>query len=263
MGLDFSKLIKNFYTHSDKKIHFDDTWWNSAINIEVFNNTEIRRSYINNGFAFIPGAIKRKNCQELYDQMEFKPTRKASQFFRSHSAKSLIPSECMNHLIKHLEIVCNHALYPSYAFGISYSKKKGDMVAHYDTFANPVSITLCINSSDNDLCNTLFIDPLCFNNPYLQRVTIKKGFDSIANKCPLDLKVGDIGIFRGREHLHWREKTESTTYSAILCHYYDYQEAGIRPPNKNHYKSFKKLYKGRETINSYQEFIENYSLFIK
>jgi hypothetical protein len=87
----------------------------------------------------------------------------------------------------------------------------------------PISSTICFYNED--LVNyPLYIDKDYFNNPHLIRLTIddKNGIPD-NNKINLDINEGDIGIFRGRNHLHWREKIDIKSYKAILLHTEDYK----------------------------------------
>ena len=92
-------------------------------------------------------------------------------------------------------------MHPSHAFVIEYHQMpEVVMEAHCDTFANPVSMALCLEHT----CNIpnqapLFIDPAKFNDPYLSRVTISTGHVGLKDKVAVNLIPGDLGIFRGRD----------------------------------------------------------------
>ena len=233
------------------------------INELQFQSESLKNEYDRKGFTIIPGIISKYECNKISKLLVMKPTGKKSQFFRAHSIDNSIPIEIMNKLSKHVSDFCGKPVYPSYAFAIEYKQQDKDvMEAHYDTFANPISMTLCIeNNGNNSTSSPLFIDPAKFNNPFLSRVTISTGHVDIKNKVGLDLNEGDLGIFRGREHLHWREHTNSENFKGILIHFFDYSVRGTSPTQKYIKKLPFRLFKGSKRFINYDSFRDQMSLF--
>lgn len=233
------------------------------INFDSFNDEANKSYFIKNGFGIIKNAISNNLCQELTEKIEFKNTNKKSQFYRRHSKDNTFASIIMGLLKDPLSNFTSKLLYPSYSFGIEYLKKTNDtMTGHYDTFANPISLTLCIYNSHPKKNSALYIDPSTFHNPYVNRVTILNGFKKIKNKIALNLSAGDIGIFRGREHLHWREACEADSFKGILLHYFDYSTKNGNPPTQKYIRELPfLLFKGKKVFKDYIDFKEKMSLF--
>lgn len=116
---------------------------------------------------------------------------------------------------------------PAYAFAMKYIKNS-DMEPHYDNFNNPISSTVCYHFTPEHLSNPIFVDRARFENPYPRRVTIKdRGGIPVENVVEMNLRAGDIAIFRGRNHLHWRNfVSDEMDYRALLLHYSDYKYKG-------------------------------------
>ena len=123
-------------------------------------------------------------------------------------------------------------------------------------------MTLCLEHT----CNIpnqapLFIDPAKFNNPYLSRVTISTGHVGLKDKVAVNLIPGDLGIFRGREHLHWREHCHSEKFKAVLIHFFDYSING-KAPTQDYIKGLPfRLFKGSKRYTNYNDFCSQMYLF--
>jgi hypothetical protein len=100
--------------------------------------------------------------------------------------------------------------------------ENSDCIPHYDNYNMPISSTICFYNEDK-INYPLFIDTSYFNNPHPFRLTIddKNGIPQ-DNRVKIDINEGDIGLFRGRNHLHWREKKYVKDYRALLLHTEDY-----------------------------------------
>ena len=200
--------------------------------------------------------------------MNFIPTKKRSQWFRSHSENSETANLIMSQLRGFIERIVGSTLWDSYSFGMQYTKQSNNtMEGHFDTSENPVSLTFCIHSSESVAKNPICIDKARFSNPLSSRVTISDISDLDNNFIDrIDLKVGDLCMFRGREHLHWRENTDSNTYAAVLCHYLDYSisdsDGRLTRPHKNYTRMIPRISKRRLRLKNYTEF-KNKSIIVE
>ena len=146
------------------------------------------------------------------------------QFYRDHA-----DDEC-NELIKRFflkihpfyEFILKLDLSKMVGFSMKYNKNS-DCLPHYDNYNMPISSTICFYNEDK-ASYPLYIDKSYFNNPHPLRLTVddKNGIPE-ENKIKIDINEGDIGIFRGRNHLHWRDKLPVKDYRAILIHTEDYK----------------------------------------
>lgn len=148
------------------------------------------------------------------------------QFYRTHndpSSDTFVRRFLEESTAYYSEILAAE-LKPAYTFAMRYSKNS-DMDPHFDNFNNPISSTVCYHFSPDDVSNPIYLDRACFQNPYTHRVTVKDR-DGIPpeNVVEINLKAGDLAVFRGRNHLHWRKRiVDELDYRAILLHFYDYR----------------------------------------
>lgn len=228
-----------------------------------------RIAFKEKGYVVFRGVLHDSVCKKIYDGMRFVPTNKRSQWFRSHSKDTEISDLIMSELRGFIEKIVGYTLWNSYSFGMQYSKKASNtMEGHFDTSENPVSLTFCIHSSEIHAKNPICIDKATFSNPLSKRITISDISDiDNTNVERIDLKVGDICVFRGREHLHWRENTDSNTYAAVLCHYLDFsisdEEGNLIRPAKKNCRSIPRISKRRLRVKNYKDFKNKFSLFLK
>ena len=220
------------------------------------------------GYVVLKGVLSEADCEKIYNTMNFIPTKKRSQWFRSHSENSETANLIMSQLRGFIERIVGSTLWDSYSFGMQYTKQSNNtMEGHFDTSENPVSLTFCIHSSESVAKNPICIDKARFSNPLSSRVTISDISDLDNNFIDrIDLKVGDLCMFRGREHLHWRENTDSNTYAAVLCHYLDYSisdsDGRLTRPHKNYTRMIPRISKRRLRLKNYTEFKNKFSLFL-
>lgn len=88
---------------------------------------------------------------------------------------------------------------------------------------------MCYHFTPEHLNNPIYLDRARFENPYPRRVTIKdrRGIP-VENVVELHLRAGDVAIFRGRNHLHWRDfVSEEMDYRALLLHFTNYKYKGV------------------------------------
>lgn len=227
------------------------------------------RTFKEKGYLVLKGVLSQEHCESIYNSINFVPTKKRSQWFRSHSDNSDVADLIMSQLRGFIEMIVGSRLWDSYSFGMEYTKKANNtMEGHFDTSENPISLTFCIHSSERDAKNPICIDKTSFSNPFCSRLTISDITDIESIRVEkFDLKVGDICLFRGREHLHWRENTDSERYAAVLCHYLDYSitddHGNSIKPEKNYTRMIPRVSKRRLRIKNYSEFKNKFSLFLK
>lgn len=149
-----------------------------------------------------------------------------AQFYRTHNDQScdVFVRRFLAESTAYYSAILAMELQPAYTFAMRYSKNS-DMDPHFDNYNNPISSTVCYHFSPGDVSNPIFLDRARFQNPHTHRVTIKDR-DGIPpeNVIEINLKAGDLVVFRGRNHLHWRKRiVDDLDYRAILLHYFDYR----------------------------------------
>jgi len=184
------------------------------------------------GFLLVRSALTPEAVDLLTREVTFHKrlsVHDVRQFYRAHN-----DDECNGLLREVLEaangfysVLLRASLASEYAFAMHYIKNS-DMDPHYDNYNNNISSTICYHATPEDLKNPIFVDKAKFSNPYTMRVTVKDR-DGIPgqNVVELDLKPGDMAVFRGRNHLHWRNfVSDDMDYRAVLLHYSDYMYKG-------------------------------------
>lgn len=146
------------------------------------------------------------------------------QFYREHNDK-----ECRDIIIRFnksiqpfYEYILKTELSTFIGFSMKYNSNS-NCLPHYDNYNMPISSTICFYNEDK-IDYPLYIDKSYFNNPHTFRLTVndKNGIPE-ENKIKIDINEGDIAIFRGRNHLHWRDKLDIKDYRGILLHTEDYK----------------------------------------
>ena len=219
-----------------------------------------------NDYLMIENALISDAMSLLKERIRYdaqKDLSEPNQFYRVHN-----DDECRNFIsnllqvaVGYYKLVLSTDLIASYAFAMKYIKNS-DMHPHYDNYNNPISSTICYQSVPERVKNPLYVDRARFSNPYTIRLTVRdRAGIPERNVVRMDLKPGDIGIFRGRNHLHWRDAIlEELDYRAILLHFCDYKykgamsKASISVPNI----AEKQLY-----FDSYDEFRNTYIMYFE
>lgn len=148
------------------------------------------------------------------------------QFYRTHNdpTSDVFVRRFLEESTAFYSAILAGELHPAYTFAMRYSKNS-DMDPHFDNYNNPISSTVCYHFSPDDVSNPIYLDRACFQNPHTHRVTVKDR-DGIPaeNVIEINLKAGDLAVFRGRNHLHWRKRiVDELDYRAILLHFFDYR----------------------------------------
>jgi hypothetical protein len=201
--------------------------------IKVFNDISLEKSkelsdfFINNDYLLVNDILTneikdylKKNI--LFDKKNY--LTEPRQFFREHHDEEcgIIINKFYKVIKPFYEFILKIDLTDFIGFGMKYNENS-DCKPHYDNYNMPISSTICFYNEDK-IPYPLYIDKSYLNNPHPFRLTIddKSGIPE-ENKIKIDVNEGDIGIFRGRNHLHWREKLPVKDYRALLCHTEDYK----------------------------------------
>lgn len=98
---------------------------------------------------------------------------------------------------------------------------------HLELVSNEVSMTLCFYRNSE---SPLFFDRRWQENKYDGRFTAPiEEIVPARETSRIDLKMGDIGIFNGRNHLHWRDAaTHPLTWRGVLFHFMHFYDDDSR-----------------------------------
>jgi hypothetical protein len=186
-----------------------------------------KNDYVKIENALTPAALRLLNKSLTLDALE--ALNDPRQFHRIHNdeACNTFVRDFHSAVHEYYETILTSQLLRCGAFAMKYIRNS-DLHPHYDNIHTQISSTICYHSEPAGYSNPLFLDKAKFFNPYQQRVTIndKDGIPS-RNVVQLDLAPGDLAIFRGRSHLHWRNAIEETIdYRAMLVHFSESQYDG-------------------------------------
>ena len=191
---------------------------------------KIRKWFDENDYVLIKDILTTEIKKYLlhninYDSEVLKDPR---QFYREHHD---VPcTDLINEFLKAVQpfytFILKRNLSHFAGFSMKYNEES-NLIPHYDNYNMPISSTMCFYNQDR-IPYPIYIDTAYFNNPHPFRVTIYDDISNIPNEniVPIDINEGDIGLFRGRNHLHWRGKVDIKDYRAILLHMEDYTYNG-------------------------------------
>jgi len=224
-------------------------------NISYENALEMALFFKKNDYLLIKEILTEEIKEYLKNRITFDQhnyINERLQFFREHnddSCSSLI-SRFITTIKPFYEYVLQITLSPPVGFGMKYNENS-DCKPHYDNYNMPISSTLCFYNEDK-ISYPFYIDTAFFNNPHPFRLTVddKDGIPE-DNKQKIDINDGDIGIFRGRNHLHWRDKKYVKDYRAILLHTEDYTYNGNLVSYMNNNNAVKADIKNIKNISTY------------
>lgn len=95
--------------------------------------------------------------------------------------------------------------------------KGNELLPHLDLIQNEISATTCY-ATEKDY--PIYISKQFIDNNYKERYTEDINNIKEEDKIKINIQVGDIGFFNGRNHFHFRKKlTEDINYRGILTHY--------------------------------------------
>jgi hypothetical protein len=248
--------------------------------IKVFNETktdfEVERIFFeNNDYIVIKNILTNEIKEYLFKNIEYDKSvlDDKLQFYREHnkSESSDMIHKFYQAIKPFYEYVLDKKLTKFLGFAMKYNENS-DLKPHYDNYNMPISSSICYYNEDN-IEYPIFIDKAYFNNPHPFRLTVddKKGIPP-ENIIKIDATDGDIVIFRGRNHLHWRDLKYVKDFRALLLHTEDYTYNGklisymensdtITKVNIHDIKNIN--IHGLTDINSYDTFRKNYVMHFK
>lgn len=220
----------------------------------------------NNDYTVIKDILTDEIKDYLYNNIIYdsKTLNDKMQFYREHNDPS-----CTNIIIEFYETIkpfYEHILDKKLTKFIGFSMKyneNSELMPHYDNYNMPISSNICYHNLEK-IDYPIYIDNAYFNNPHPFRLTIndKKSIPE-KNIIKINANEGDIVIFRGRNHLHWRDKKYIKDFRALLLHTEDYTYNGKLISyihNTNEYK--KADINNVKNINTYAlNFIDDYETF--
>ena len=127
-------------------------------------------------------------------------------------------NKTLDELQSTIQQITPYTIGADYGFAMNYVEGSS-LRSHYDNFNNLISCT-AVYKSEKDVY-PIFLDKAKFSNPYPFRLVV----DDVPgippqNVARIDIDAGDIGVFKGRYHLHWRNKApKGTETRAMLLHY--------------------------------------------
>lgn len=213
----------------------------ASVNIEgvrIFNDVSpekllsLIKFWRQNEYLFLQNALTFDAIAMLRERITYEELIAVAdprQFYRVHNDEQCSPfiNKALAASKSYYAAILSADMAPAYAFAMKYIKNS-DMDPHYDNYNNPISSTICYHFTPEHLNNPIYVDRARFENPYTHRVTIKdRNGIPVENVAEMNLRAGDIAVFRGRNHLHWRNfVADEMDYRALLLHFYDYKYKG-------------------------------------
>ena len=182
--------------------------------------------FIKNDYVLLSQILTDEIKKHLYENVTFVDSNAINdyrQFFREHNDDSC--SDFINAFYVAIhpfyEFILQKKVTQFIGFGMKYSEKS-ELKPHYDNYNMPISSTICFYNKDM-INYPILLDKAYFQNPYPFRLTVDDAINIPKNNIiQIELNEGDIAIFRGRNHLHWRYKKYIIDYRALLLHTEDY-----------------------------------------
>ena len=183
--------------------------------IRVFNDIEnidiLTKFFAENDYLLLKDILTEDIKKYLNENIKFdspiddaaNPINDKIQFYRQHNDMGDDTGSFIQSLLPFYEVLLNKKLTTPIGFAMKYNSNS-ELIPHYDNYNMPISSTICYHNEGN-YDYPFYIDKTYFNNPHPFRLTVydKDGIPE-ENKIKMDMREGDIGIFRGRNHLHWR-----------------------------------------------------------
>ncbi len=243
----------------------------SAINgIRVFDVgsaglQKAHHAFVRDGYVLLKNVLTPEFTAFCEQTIKFDERVRADsrQFYRDHNLKDGL-SDALVDAFHSLSMPLFAAIAGSdvrkqYSFAMKYVAGS-NLLPHWDLDLNSISATVCYKGTRQS--NPIYIDRARFMNPYVNRVTIKdKATIPADNVERIDVDCMDIGIFRGREHLHWRDLIEfEEDYRAMLIHFTDYTLNGVSmdPPKRDQISG---IGAGLLDFDDYMEFRRRYCMY--
>lgn len=188
-------------------------------NISDFQISQYRDFYKKNEYVLIKDVVTKEGIEYFKNNMTFEDRwlKDEDQFCRRMTGKDSHPYIKLFHTVtlEFMQKILGAEYHDSYAFGMEYVNGS-ELHPHMDLVQNEVSATLCYEANQN---YPIYVSKNHIRNTSRDRIT-DKNIDR-NNKFILDIQPGDIGVFNGRNHFHWRDAApENLSYKGILFHFW-------------------------------------------
>jgi hypothetical protein len=148
------------------------------------------------------------------------------QFGRKHNndfGKLPIILEFQKETLEFYRKIIGEEYFATFAFAMEYIRDS-EVLPHLDLICNEVSSTICYFDNGS---YPLYLCKDYIENNYNHRYTISSSsMISSEKQIKMDIRCGDIGIFNGRNHLHWREKLNEDIINRGILSHYSYTKPG-------------------------------------
>ena len=190
--------------------------------IRDLTNAEInnyRKFLETNHYLLIKNILTKEAIDYFTNYITFDPTLGVHQFGRQHNSEGiseLIVRKYFKESFNLYKKILGDKFYRTYTFAMKYNENN-ECIPHLDLVHNEISATTCYKT-DKDY-------PIYMSKKYIQNYYGDRYTDTIENInqndiIEINIQVGDIAFFNGRNHLHFRKKLEEDIdYRAILTHY--------------------------------------------
>jgi len=173
----------------------------------------------NNDYLLIKNILTEEAIEYFKDNIKFGCQEGPLQFGRCHNLKDNSQVICNNYHTESFKLfkrILGEEYYTTYNFAMLYGKGN-ILLPHLDLIENEISATTCY-ASEKDY--PIYISKKFMENNYLERYTDDINNIKEEDIVEINIQVGDIGFFNGRNHLHFRKKLEENiNYRGILTHY--------------------------------------------
>ena len=173
----------------------------------------------NNDFLLIKNILLPSAIMNFNNNIEFGKPLDELQFGRQHNLKNNSQKICNDYHIESFKLykqIIGEEYYPTYTFAMKYNKNN-ECIPHLDLVQNELSATTCYSAEKN---YPIYISKQFMDNNYKERYSEDPTNIKDDDIIEINIEVGDIGFFNGRNHLHFRKKlNENINYRAILTHY--------------------------------------------
>ena len=183
----------------------------------------------NNDYVLIKDILT-PECIDLFMTITFDDSTLSDkpQFGRKHNndfGKLSIILEFQKETLGFYKKIIGDEYYATFAFAMEYIKN-AEVFPHLDLLCNEVSSTKCYHDTGK---YPLYLCKEYVENNYNHRYSIKSSsLIPDEQKIELDIRAGDIGIFNGRNHLHWREKLNDDIINRGILSHYSYTIGGSK-----------------------------------
>lgn len=160
-------------------------------------------------------------CIEYFKKIKFKDKPEYAQFGRLQNIE--FPSKVCPIIEKYhkktlnfFQQIIGKEYFDTYYLAMDYIYGS-ELLPHLDMVTNEVSCTTCY---ETNIEHPIFLCKKFYENNYNDRYTTQDPED-IKDSVEINVKCGDIGMFNGRNYLHWRKKItkKDASYKGVLTHY--------------------------------------------